>query len=584
MYIENSNKKSGELISCIEEIEGSLKCETDGGTVHVEWDDTAPVTPFGQFVFFAHFLKSCNLFHDWVDSCPALSHVDNETTRYKMLRNLLGSYLLTVLAGHKRYAHITAIRHDQVNPGLLGMTKVYSEDTIRRAFRSEKIEPVTDWMKNYLAFCYAPLLEEEWIMDIDTTVKCLYGHQEGAEVAYNPKKPGRPSHVIHTYMQSATRLILDCEVQPGTQGPSTYSMPRLLEMLDGWPSKQRPSLLRGDCAFGNEKVLAALEERDVEYLFKMKQSKGVKSLIQLVSNEDSKWEDAGQGWEGTTGSLKLQGWSIKREVIVLRKLLKDAEGKAKSKVKKRKTNDNSNQLDLPGFNWKETLPGALLYEYAVLVTSLNMTKCQKILNGSVAHSDVEQEVKEPLNVGLISNKAEEEEEPISALEITNQKIGPVKREAQSWVAGIAQLYRDRATCENNFDELKNQWGWGGFVTQDLFRSQVSARIIALIYNWWTLFTRWIDPAKHREGITSRPLMLHGVGRKTSHAGKPTIKITSLHAKREKIQTAIGLMQRFLQQVKIFAQQKISKLQKWILILSEIFTEFLQGRILSVPSG
>jgi hypothetical protein len=26
---------------------------------------------------------------------------------------------------------------------------------------------------------------------------------------------------------------------------------------------------------------------------------------------------------------------------------------------------------------------------------------------------------------------------------------------------IAQLYRDRADCENGFDELKNQWGWGG---------------------------------------------------------------------------------------------------------------------------
>ena len=34
---------------------------------------------------------------------------------------------------------------------------------------------------------------------------------------------------------------------------------------------------------------------------------------------------------------------------------------------------------------------------------------------------------------------------------------------------IAQLYRDRADCENGFDELKNQWGWGGFSTQDIER-------------------------------------------------------------------------------------------------------------------
>lgn len=35
------------------------------------------------------------------------------------------------------------------------------------------------------------------------------------------------------------------------------------------------------------------------------------------------------------------------------------------------------------------------------------------------------------------------------------------------LAAIGQLYRDRADCENGFDELKNQWGWGGYTTQDL---------------------------------------------------------------------------------------------------------------------
>lgn len=50
-----------------------LKCDTDGGLVHVDWDDDSPITPLGQFVFFAHFLKSCGLFQDWVDSCPDLN-------------------------------------------------------------------------------------------------------------------------------------------------------------------------------------------------------------------------------------------------------------------------------------------------------------------------------------------------------------------------------------------------------------------------------------------------------------------------------------------------------------------------------
>jgi hypothetical protein len=29
------------------------------------------------------------------------------------------------------------------------------------------------------------------------------------------------------------------------------------------------------------------------------------------------------------------------------------------------------------------------------------------------------------------------------------------------ILAVAQHYRDRADSENNFDELKNHWGWAG---------------------------------------------------------------------------------------------------------------------------
>ncbi len=74
--------------------------------------------------------------------------------------------------------------------------------------------------------------------------------------------------------------------------------------------------------------------------------------------------------------------------------------------------------------------------------------------------------------------------------------------------GVAQLYRDRGDAENNFDELKNQWGWTGFTTQDLKRSRVMAGVIALVYNWWGLFTR-LAAGRKGEAITTRPLLLRG---------------------------------------------------------------------------
>ena len=63
---------------------------------------------------------------------------------------------------------------------------------------------------------------------------------------------------------------------------------------------------------------------------------------------------------------------------------------------------------------------------------------------------------------------------------------------------FGQLYRDRGDGENIFDEMKNQWGWGGFTTHDLARCRLAARLVALFYDWWNIFVRLADPDLHRE--------------------------------------------------------------------------------------
>jgi hypothetical protein len=68
---------------------------------------------------------------------------------------------------------MTALRCDPVNPPLLGMEQVVSEDAVRRAF--DKIEEPGGmaWLQEHLDYVTRPLLSEPWILDIDTTVKPL---------------------------------------------------------------------------------------------------------------------------------------------------------------------------------------------------------------------------------------------------------------------------------------------------------------------------------------------------------------------------------------------------------------------------
>ena len=81
----------------------SIALDTFGGRIHVEWDPAAAVTPLGQLRFFIEFLKVSGLFEAWVTDCPLAYHSNHASDK----RAVLATLLLSILAGHHRYAHIT---------------------------------------------------------------------------------------------------------------------------------------------------------------------------------------------------------------------------------------------------------------------------------------------------------------------------------------------------------------------------------------------------------------------------------------------------------------------------------------------
>jgi hypothetical protein len=421
----------------------------------VRWDDNASASALGQLAFFAEFLEVSGLFERWVKSCP----LEYTSPNAPEVRDVLGTWLLSILDGQRRYAHINGLRGDAVAPQILAMTRIISDESLRRALKAlapsigknctpdvrlklqAQLDKSIAWMDAALRESTYDALSTDWILDCDTTVKLLFGSQDGAEIGYNPTKPGRPSHNIHTYWVANLRLVLDAEVKGGKTQPAKYSLPGLMRLLKALPPQKRPQLVRGDTAFGNDPVMIELESIDQKYLTKLRQTAGVKRLIERNwSRQD--WQDVGQGSQAVEAKLKLAGWSQARRVVVVRSPLKATpaavQGVAGKKAKRQKD-----------FNFEGSDP-LKRWDYAVLVTNSNYE-----------------------------------------------------------LKAIGQLYRDRADCENGFDELKNQWGWGGYTTQDLERCNLSARAVALIYNWWSWYVRLAHPATRLEAITSRPLLLAG---------------------------------------------------------------------------
>ena len=294
--------------------------ETFGGRVFVRWDPDAAVTAFGPVTYFIEFLKTNGLWQQWVKECPLSYSSPNAPPK----EDILGTILLSVLAGHKRYAHVTTIRSDSVTPGLLGMERVRSADAVRRAFLKGEAEDHAAWLHKHLDSTYEELLREPWILDMDGTVKTLYGEQEQAVRGYNPTKHGRPSHVYQTYFIAAIRMVLDVEVQAGNQTASKYAQPELWAWLDRRPREQWPKLLRGDIGWGTEAMMVECEKRSLDYLFKIRQTTKVKQHIWRNWSGASDWEPAGGDWQGMTSELRLTGWSRKRRVVVLRRRARKA--------------------------------------------------------------------------------------------------------------------------------------------------------------------------------------------------------------------------------------------------------------------
>ena len=170
-----SKRKRKLALSRRDQVDDELQVvDTLGGRMHLRWDREAVATPHGQLVFFAEFLAATGVFERWVSSCPLAYRSGNAPDK----RDVLGTLMLGLLAGHRRYAHITALRGDAVAAQALDMNKMVSEDALRRALEHIDEAASTAWLRPALMHSVREALDKPWVLDIDASIKPLYGRQE----------------------------------------------------------------------------------------------------------------------------------------------------------------------------------------------------------------------------------------------------------------------------------------------------------------------------------------------------------------------------------------------------------------------
>ena len=257
-----------------------------GGRLDVKWDPGTKVTPSGGLAYFAVFLKVTGFFDSLRSDFPIDYRSNNTSSR----RDIVGTIVLAILFGKDRYVQIDALRNDTASMELLGLKKIVSEDTVRRSLRDADGKALDAWLSRHEHEVVDSMLRFAYVIDIDNTVKPIFGHQEGAELGYNPQKPGRPSHNHHTFFIDGARITLGVDVLPGKQHSGVCGMRSLWAFLDAIP----------------------------RHLFKIKRTGLAKEFFASLSKDDG-WTDCGCGREGREHRIRLSTWKLARRCIFIRR-------------------------------------------------------------------------------------------------------------------------------------------------------------------------------------------------------------------------------------------------------------------------
>lgn len=497
-----------------------------GGRLDVKWDPGTKVTPSGGLAYFAVFLKVTGFFDSLCSDFPVDYRSNNSSSR----RDIVGTIVLAILFGKDRYVQINALRNDTASMELLGLGKIVSEDTVRRSLRDADGKALDAWLSRHEHEVVDSMLRFAYVIDVDNTVKPIFGHQEGAELGYNPQKPGRPSHNYHTFFIGSARITLGVDILPGKQHSGVCGMRSLWALLDATPRHLWPYLLRGDVGYGSDGIMSEAEARGLPYLFKIKRTGLAKELFAFLSKDDG-WTDCGCGWEGREHRIRLSTWKLARRCIFIRRPNVPKVAAIPLERTQLPAPDGANPAPAKG-------PKQLEFDFAKDRKGREWDYCILVTN--------------------------EEKLDLTAL---------------------SQLYRDRGDCENSFDEFKNQWGWSGFTTHKLKSCRTMARLIAIVANWWNVFCRLADPTAHREAITSRPAYMGIMGRIVESGRKRIIHLTSTHAESEQIQRALGTVAAFFRWLKSTAEHLDEK-TRWYVVLRCAFHKLLMpeqplGAVISI---
>jgi hypothetical protein len=282
-----------------------------------------------------------------------------DNSKYSLADSLFMT-LVGIVAGAGSLLKVVAVWSDQVLREVSGWLSVPDDSTLGRIFRKARLKHVAQleivnhrlrervWSRALKSGALPPGdFYKSWV-DVDSTVKTVFGKQEGAAKGYNTHKRGAMSYHPLVAFASHTKEILQAWLRAG----NVYTSNGIVEFMKQLAVQMPPGmriLFRGDSGFFTGELMDWLDQNSHGYLIKVK----LKGLVPLLDKQCWQVISHSPGWEQCEFSHQCAKWSYARHFVAVRRL--------------RKVTDDSPQ---------KSLINEPVYDYFCYVTTERLTPWQ----------------------------------------------------------------------------------------------------------------------------------------------------------------------------------------------------------------
>jgi len=237
---------------------------------------------------------------------------------------MLLALVYPIVLGLDRIETASLLRSDGTFQYLTGLQSFPDPQTLRRFLLNapthlrEQLHRINDRLLQ--RFIHMPEHRSRLIFDLDSTVLTVFGHQEGAEVGYNPRYRGKRSYDPLLCLEANSSFLWDVELRHGDAGTWAGSEELLGCCFHSVPSDIRELRVRADAGFGYRPVLEMLEARPAQYAVVARMTPYLKRELRGL-----RYEPMNPRWEIADFEHQPHDWPHARRCIVARRKIEEAE-------------------------------------------------------------------------------------------------------------------------------------------------------------------------------------------------------------------------------------------------------------------